>query len=421
MEAVIECVDISKRFDQVLANDHLNLRLEQGKILGLIGVNGSGKSTLLNQIAGFLPVDQGLIRLLGEQLKPHHASMRSHLGYAGIDICMPALSAIEILEHKMQLTGNGSQTEIFELLDFFGLPFERNKPYRKYSLGMQQKLRLCLAFLGHPEVLVFDEPLNALDPIAIRRFRELVLYRRQNDHASFLISSHIISELYQVCDSFCIIHQGRNLQDIERSQLDELCRDYYCLDTDNNRRAFALLETLLKIPNLQLNSRGEIIFPQQNFDSRQLMRILLDADLGIKSLRIEAITFDAYYASLLNVETDLFNPSKGGQIYQELSMRDRFTNAMHQTTLPVFDVSLRPEHLATPTKRPMVDSSEERPRRSEPLRDLRKGEESPTDTKPANSAAGVTAEATKTEPRKKTRIFADLEKSYRAKTEKYYD
>lgn len=217
---IIECNDLSKDYRNIKALDHITLSVERGEIYGLIGRNGAGKTTLLRLIAGTLKKSSGNV-VIGEQ---SFNDCRKQIG-SMIDgtAFYPQLSGFQNMEILARLI-DASKEEIDNLLDLVGLSAAKDRKVREYSLGMKQRLGLAIALMGNPEIVLLDEPFNGLDPVGMRDIRDLLIKLNKENGITFVISSHMLSELHKLVDTYGFIERGRLLDvfDHNEKNIDEL-------------------------------------------------------------------------------------------------------------------------------------------------------------------------------------------------------
>jgi len=196
----------------------IDLELGPGKIVGLVGPNGAGKSTLLQVIAGLLPLETGTI--IAEK-SPSIEALRANIGYMPerVNWYGPG-TAKQTIERLCAMRGFPF-SEGHELLEIVGLGSRHEDDLSTFSQGMKQRLSLATALLGDPGILLLDEPLNGLDPVAQSAFRSL-LKQLSKRGVCVIISSHTLSDLERTADEFVLMHQGRivaegSLAEIERN------------------------------------------------------------------------------------------------------------------------------------------------------------------------------------------------------------
>lgn len=206
-QPVFEIQDMKISYGFRTAVENLNLRLEAGQSLGLLGANGAGKTSTIKALLGMVRLRQGKVQILGE--RPGLTRVFSKIGFAPEDgIPADFLTGQEYLQFVGRLKISSAQErkeQIAELLDWFELT--PTKYIKEYSKGMKRRIVLAQALLGNPSLLILDEPLNGLDPIMIIKLRErLDKYRKMG--GTMLYSSHILSEIEKSCTEIAILCEG---------------------------------------------------------------------------------------------------------------------------------------------------------------------------------------------------------------------
>ena len=202
--------DVSKRFGRVQAVDHLSLQVEPGHLAGFLGPNGAGKSTTLYMIPRLVRPTNGRISIFGVDIwKDYKKAIRS----VGITVETPAfyeyLSGRKNLELAARLLDHVSPSEIDQILERIGLADRQHDRVRVYSTGMKQRLGIGRALLGRPRLLILDEPTNGMDPDGTQEVLSFLREKVRNDGLTIFISSHLMSEIEEFCDSVFVIDRGR--------------------------------------------------------------------------------------------------------------------------------------------------------------------------------------------------------------------
>jgi len=197
---------LTKRFGTRVAVDRLSLEIPTGVVAGFIGPNGAGKTTTMAMLLGLVAPTSGAGTVLGHEL----GRPATYLGRVGALVegpaFWPALTGVENLRVLATLAGH-DHGRIPEVLELVGLSNRASDRFGEYSFGMKQRLGIAAALLGDPELLVLDEPTNGLDPAGINEMRRLIADIARGDR-TVLVSSHILSELEQVCDWLIVIDKG---------------------------------------------------------------------------------------------------------------------------------------------------------------------------------------------------------------------
>lgn len=207
METMIELKDVNKTIKQQVILDHVSLRLPKGGIYGFVGRNGSGKSMLFKAICGFISVDSGSIivdhKRIGEEIDfPMNM---------GVIIEKPALipymTGMDNLRYLASIQKKITQDRIAATMQLVGLDPLSKKKVRAYSLGMKQRLAIAQAMMEEPDILILDEPMNALDQQAASLVKDL-LKQEKDRNCTILICSHISGDLEELSDQLYRIENG---------------------------------------------------------------------------------------------------------------------------------------------------------------------------------------------------------------------
>jgi lantibiotic transport system ATP-binding protein len=207
----IETRGLTRRFGARYAVQSLDLRVPRGAIYGFVGPNGAGKTTTIKLILGLLRPTAGSALLNGERLTPNRRDLLRGVGaLMEVPSLYPHLTGRENLDLTRRIL-DLSASEVLEALAFVTLTADADRLVRTYSLGMRQRLALARAWLGHPHLLLLDEPANSLDPVGIRELRAHLRRLAQERGVTVFLSSHVLSEVEQVATDLGIINEGRLL------------------------------------------------------------------------------------------------------------------------------------------------------------------------------------------------------------------
>jgi len=207
--AAISVLDLTKRYGERNAVDHISFEVPRGTICGFVGPNGAGKTTTIRMLLGLVKPTAGAGTVLGEPL----THPERFLGKVGALIegpaFYPALSGRENLKVLATL-GDFPHDRVDQLLDQVGLLDRATSKFKTYSLGMKQRLGIAAALLPSPELLILDEPTNGLDPAGIQEVREL-LGHLAGYGLTVLVSSHLLSEIEAIADDLVMLRDGKVL------------------------------------------------------------------------------------------------------------------------------------------------------------------------------------------------------------------
>lgn len=221
---IIQIKQLSKRFRKIQALDNVNLDIQSGGIVGLVGSNGAGKSTLLRHIIGLYLPDEGTCTTFGVEAKKLGPKELARLGYVHQEgELLDWMNVGQLIRYVSAYYETWNK----ELESRYIHDFELNLKDRVGTLspGQRQKLAILLAIGFEPELLILDEPASALDPLARRQFLDLMLEMIQRDSRTIIISSHILSDIEKIIDHIVIMDKGRILRDCGLDVLqEEYCR-----------------------------------------------------------------------------------------------------------------------------------------------------------------------------------------------------
>ena len=230
MSNAIEINGLTKTFGRTVALDELDLTVPTGQIHGFLGPNGAGKSTAIRVLLGLLRADSGTARLLGGDPWGEAPALHRRLAYVPGDVNLwPNLSGGEAIDLLGRARGGLDKAKRADLIARFDL--DPRKKGRSYSKGNRQKVALIAALASDVELLLLDEPTSGLDPLMERVFADIIR-AEQTEGRSVLLSSHILSEVEDLCDHVSIIRAGRivesgsleGLRHLQRMQVDATLR-----------------------------------------------------------------------------------------------------------------------------------------------------------------------------------------------------
>ncbi|MEB7422259.1 ATP-binding cassette domain-containing protein [Staphylococcus arlettae] len=299
-EVILKTSKLTKQYHNYLAAKDVDITINKGDIYGLIGENGAGKSTLLRMITGLSIPTKGSLELFEESNWKMLDEQRKRIG--GV-IEKPALfsnmTAYENLEvHRLQ-RGIPGKACVREKLEIVGLTNTEKKKVADFSLGMKQRLGLAIALLSDPALLILDEPTNGLDPMGIVELRELILKLNYEQGLTVLISSHILSELYELANKFGIIHQGEMLEELSSDTLEKKCKQYIQIKVDDVYKGASVLESHLNTHDFEVLSDGTLRIYNYLDDIYTVSKTLTDNQLVIEHLSKNGENLESYFTNLI--------------------------------------------------------------------------------------------------------------------------
>lgn len=207
---VVHLQKVTKRYGDVVAVSDVDLRVQRGEVFGFLGRNGAGKTTTMRMLVGLVRPTAGSIRVLGRP--PGTPEALARIGaLIETPVFYPHLSGRDNLRLVARYAG-AAETAVDRALAQVGLTDRATSRFRDYSLGMKQRLGVAAALLKDPELLILDEPTNGLDPAGVAEMRELLRSLGRGGR-TVLLSSHVLSEVEQICDRVAVIDAGRIVAD----------------------------------------------------------------------------------------------------------------------------------------------------------------------------------------------------------------
>lgn len=245
---IIETKNLTKSYRDFTAVSEMNLHIPKGSVYGFLGPNGAGKSTTMKMFLGLTKPTSGSFVIDGKQYPGDRVPILKEIGsFIEAPAFYGNLTGKENLEIIQKILGL-PRSSVTEALELVGLTSFKDRLAKKYSLGMKQRLGLAGALIGHPPILILDEPTNGLDPVGIHEIRTLIRSLPQKFQCTVLVSSHLLAEVELMADEIGILNHGRLLFEGSMEQLkgeagyrgypvDNLEEMFLALiDEDNERR-----------------------------------------------------------------------------------------------------------------------------------------------------------------------------------------
>lgn len=254
---MIEVRNLNKSFNGFQALNNVNITVPKGSVYGIVGPNGSGKTTLIKHMVGILIPDQGTIKINDEEVFDNPA-VKEKIAYVPDDLYFfPQANINDMIRFYRNVYADFNMERLEKLIPLF--PLDHKMPIRRFSRGMKKHVAFILALSSMPDVLVLDEPMDGLDPVARRKVWSLIFQDVAEREVTVFVSSHNLRELEDVCDHVGILHKGQVV--LERS-LDEMQNNIFKLQMAFNTEipTFTGLEILSESKMgsvVQLIVRGE--------------------------------------------------------------------------------------------------------------------------------------------------------------------
>jgi len=223
MNYAIETNGLSKFYGDVRAVNSVDLRVGIGEIYGFLGLNGAGKTTTIRALLGMIRPSEGNVRVLNQVLGAGGRGPWSRVGHlVESPAAYPELTVCENLDIARRLHGIQNQKTVDDVMDKLSIASYADRKAGTLSSGNFQRLGLARALLHNPELLILDEPSNALDPAGIVEIRELLISMAREHGTTIFMSSHILTEVNLLADRIGIIHKGKLIEELDAARLEEL-------------------------------------------------------------------------------------------------------------------------------------------------------------------------------------------------------
>lgn len=294
-EPILQIKNLTKSYKKHIVVDNFSLSMEKGHIYGLIGPNGAGKTTIMKILAGLAVQDSGEVSFFGSnKLDSQRKRMSFMIENPMID---PLMTARQNLQYIRYVRGVADEKRIDEVLELVGLSNTGKKKVSGFSLGMKQRLAISMALLSSPEVLILDEPINGVDPEGIVDIRNILKALCNEHNVTILISSHILSEMAELCTDFAIINNGKLLENLSTEELSIKCKNHITIKSNNPNKTAVIIENKLNIKNYKVIHDDEIhIFERLN-DIEKISKEITDNGITLTRLTIDGENLEEYYMS----------------------------------------------------------------------------------------------------------------------------
>ena len=249
---MIEVSNLTKKYGDHIAVDHLSFRVEKGQIYGFLGPNGAGKSTTMNIITGYLAATEGTVTIDGKDVQKDPEEAKRAIGYLPelppLYVDMTVREYLEFVAELKKVPKKEREQQISEVMEMTQITDMQQRLIRNLSKGYRQRVGLAQAILGYPEVIILDEPTVGLDPKQIIEIRDLI--RKLGENHTVILSSHILSEVSAVCDHIMIIAHGKLVASDSPENLQKLMSGSMELDLEVKGSIAAVKSALQEISQI---------------------------------------------------------------------------------------------------------------------------------------------------------------------------
>lgn len=263
----------------------LNFSVKEGEIYGFLGPNGAGKTTTIRMLVGLILPTSGEVKICGENLKNNKEKALKDVGAVVENPELyKYLSGRENLMQIARIRGV-SKEEVQDLIKLVGLEARINDKVKKYSLGMKQRLGLAAALIGNPKLLILDEPTNGLDPSGIIDFRKIVKQAAKERGMAVFVSSHILSEVQQLCDRVAFINNGviKAVEEMNQAVTGTEKESLTLVTSSKKEKVIDILRNQPFVLTSEINEAGINIVVQSG-TTPELVKALVKADVLVEEI-----------------------------------------------------------------------------------------------------------------------------------------
>ena len=293
---VLEINNLSKNYGSIQALKNVSFSVPTGTVYGILGPNGSGKTTMLGIIMDVLRATSGSIQLFG------HAPTARDRKKIGTLLETPNfyhyMSAVDNLTISASIKGIVNP-DIDSVLKKVNLYQRKDSKFQTYSLGMKQRLAIAACLLGNPEVMVFDEPTNGLDPVGIAEIRDLIK-RLAKEGKTIIMASHLLDEVEKVCSHVAILKKGVLIAsgDVNEILANE---DIVEISSDDNEKLSLILRSLNNYTSIKpSNNVLQLFYPVGTADLAEINKHCFNNGVVLNHLQLKKKSLEAKFFELTN-------------------------------------------------------------------------------------------------------------------------
>lgn len=296
MNPVLEVRNLKKTFGKSIAVSNINFEVSEGEIFGVLGPNGAGKSTILSIITGLLRPDRGNVSIFGLGLNKNFVKTLKNVGVLletpGFFDHLTALDNLELFGRLKKIT----KEDALFYLNKVGLEDQSRRKVKEFSLGMRKRLGLANALLGHPKLLVLDEPTNSLDPKGAKKILDLIKELSAKENLSVVISSNLLHDVETVCERIVLIDNGKMLLCKPVKELAKPKKNNFNIKVKSQHKA---QQYLRKVRGIETELMGEYLrVVLDNISSGEMNRLLVNKGFDVLEIFPVHMSLQEFFLNL---------------------------------------------------------------------------------------------------------------------------
>lgn len=297
MHPILTITGVSKNYGKLTALDAVSFEVPAGAVFGILGPNGSGKTTLLSILLDVLHADTGKFSWFGNTPQTNNRKQIGSL--LETPNFYHYLSAVDNLKITQAISGRGDSADIDKVLEIVKLAERKKSKFSSYSLGMKQRLAIGAALLGNPDVLVFDEPTNGLDPVGIAEIRDLIKSLAASGK-TIIMASHLLDEVEKVCTHVAILKKGTLLT---AGPVDEVLaqEDIVEIAASNNDALFNTIELMGGFSKVKKHPGClQLFYPIGTAQLESINKYCFEKGITLQQLQLKKKSLETKFFELTN-------------------------------------------------------------------------------------------------------------------------
>ena len=309
---MIKVCNLTKKYNKIDVVKSMNFEINESEIVGFLGPNGAGKTTTMNMITGYIEPTEGDVYIDGYSIQKNLKKAKMRIGYMPENVALyPDFTVKEFITFLAELKyipKKEKKIEVDKVINQTGLASVENKLIKEISRGYKQRVGLAGALVGHPKVLILDEPTVGLDPKQIADIRKLI--KALGKKHTILLSTHILPEVSQICSRVIIVNKGEIIAENTPQKLEELSQNKNSIlitveDIQNKMSNIKeKFDGIVKINKIKENEDGTILYEiiaEKDINIRkQAFEILPKEDVTIFELKKEETSLEETFLKLIN-------------------------------------------------------------------------------------------------------------------------
>ncbi len=299
MSYILQTSHLSKVIDGKEIVTDVNIHIKKGEIYGFLGPNGAGKTTVMKMITNLWKPTNGTVVLFGEALEDTSYEVLKRMGsIIEFPTFYEHMSGKENLQLHCEYMGYYNKGSIDEAMEMLDLADAANKPVKRYSLGMKQRLGIARAILCRPELVILDEPTNGLDPAGMKQIRDLFRMLCTEYGMTLMISSHLLPEIESIADTVSVINHGKMMKEISMKEIVETNTAYIELVVEDMKKASYVLAEKMQLSNFKIVDNSIIRIYERGTTTQKISKELMMNDVGITSISQHTETLEDYFLKI---------------------------------------------------------------------------------------------------------------------------